>query len=213
MVMNNRNAFTMFLVAVASIASFFSTAQAADVTPQEINAKECRKYVDLLFDEFSDLHLSKNFNRETAARTCTNEMNANYKNGLPSYATHTPRDIENYREEKRKKDALTFRAKSKETLDRIRKSCAKPIFTIYVGIYAQKTKGVPKEDQVKFLRTQLHSSEPKNILDRIMIDLSYKALDEIYSRKGPTTDADAADRVVAFHEKCTEMYEQALFLR
>lgn len=213
MVMNNRNAFTMFVVAVAPIVSFFATAQAADATPQEINAKECRKYVDSLFDEFSNFSQSKYVNRKSAARTCTNEMNSNYKNGLPSYATHTPRDVENYREEKRKKDALTFRAKNKETLERIQKSCAKPIFNIYVGMYAQKTKGVPKEDQVKLLRTLLHSSEPKTILDSILIGLSYKALDEIYSRGGPTTNAEAADRVVAFHERCIEMYEQALFLR
>lgn len=208
-----RNAFSMRVLVMTAIVGFFTGAQAADVTPQEINAKECKKYVDSLFDEFPDFPQSKYLNRESAVRTCTNEMNNNYRNGLPCYATHTPRDVENYREEKRKKDALAYRARSQDTLDRIQKSCARPIFNIYVDMYAQKTKGISKEDQVKVLRAQLHSAEPNTILDGILMGLSYKALDEIYSTTGPTTDTEAAYRVVAFHKKCTEMYEQALFLR
>lgn len=212
--MRNRNGSFMFVLLIISLPTFSSTSLEKEITPQEINAKECKKFVDSLFDDLlPDFPASKYLTRKDGALNCTNEMNNNYKNGLPSYATHTPRDVENYREEKRKISAMELRAKNKDTLERIAKSCAAPILNIYNGMYTERTKGASKEDQVRYLRTKLHAIESKIILDRILMNLSYKALDEIYSRTGPTTDAEVANRIVVFHKKCREMYEETLFLR
>lgn len=208
------NGLFMFMALTVSALLFsFASSASSDITPQEINSKECQKYVDSLFDSFPEFPKSKYLTKEAGILNCTNEMNDNYKHGLPNYATNTPGDVAKYREEKRKQSAMGHRAKNKDTVERIARSCARPILTMYVGLYAEKSKGASKQDQVKFLRSKLHSVESKTLLDGILIELSYKAVDEIYSKTGPTTDAEVADRVVAFHEKCREMYEEMLFLR
>jgi hypothetical protein len=187
--------------------------QANEIKYKEINVKECKRYINSMFDENPNTPENKYFNREIAVKDCINEMDDNYKKGLPSYATHTPRDIEIYREEKQKKSTLKFRAKNKDTLNRIKNSCAEPIFHMYVGMYTEKTKGASKKDQVKTLRSLLHSIEPNSILESIIAHISYVMLDEIYSSIGPTSDTEIPKRVISFYEKCTEIYEQALFLR
>lgn len=186
---------------------------AKGITPQEINAKECKSYIDSIFDGLPGLQKMKSFTREDAVLSCTNEMNNNYKNGRPNYATHTSKEMNSYYKTKIEKGTANFRAMSNDVLKEIYKSCAKPIFIIYSDLYGNKSKGKSKEEQVKDLRTTFHGIEPSSMLDAILMRLSYEMLDEIYSKSGPTTTAEAAEQVVVFHKKCTEAYETAMLLR
>lgn len=208
--MQNPITFALFMFFLSGT---LTSAHAKGVTPQEINSKSCGEYVNSVFEALPNFSESKYLNKKNATRACIGEMNNNYKIGLPSYATHTPKDIENYREEKRKKTVIESRAKNKDELNQIAKLCVKPIFNIYVGMNSLKKEGVSKVDQVKVLRTKIHTTESNSILEEILIYLSFKALDDIYSKTAPISDSEVAERVLVFYEKCTEMYEQALFLR
>ena len=99
------NRFYKLISLTVLLLALSSPSLAKEITPQEINAKECKKFVESLFEDLSGFPTSKYLTKENGVSNCTNEMNNNYKNGLPSYATHTPRDVEDYREENRKKFA------------------------------------------------------------------------------------------------------------
>lgn len=186
---------------------------AKEITPQEINAKECKSYIDSIFDGLPDLPKMKSFTREDAVLSCTNEMNSNYKNGLPNYATHTPKEMHSYNKTKIEKNMARLRTMSNDEVKEIYKLCAKPIYIIYSNLYGNKSKGKSKEEQVKSLRTTLHGVESSSILNTILMGLSYEMLDEIYSKSGPTTGNEAAEQIVVFHKKCTDAYETAMLLR
>lgn len=211
--MHNLNGLPKFVILTVSLFIFATNSPAKEVSPEEINAKECKKFVDSLFDDLSPhFPVSKYLTRENGTLNCTKEMNDNYINSLPSYATHTPHDIKNYRDENQKKLTRAVRTKNKDSLEWIAKSCV-PIVDIYVDMHTEKTKGVPKADQVRYFRTKLHSVEIKTILDRIFKDMTYKMLDEIYSGAAPITDKEVADRIVLFYGECREVFERAMFLR
>lgn len=186
---------------------------AKEITPQEINAKECKSYIDSIFDGLPDLPKMKSFTREDAVLSCTNEMNNNYKNGRPNYATHTPKEMHSYYKTKIEKNTAERRTMSNDEVKEIYKLCAKPVFIVYFDLYGNKSKGKSKDEQVKGLRTRLHGVEPSSTLEAILMRLSYEMLDEIYSKSGPTTTAEAAEQVVVFHKKCTDAYETAMLLR
>lgn len=211
--MHNLDGLAKFVILTVSLLILSANSAAKQVSPAEINAKECKKFIDSLFDDLSPhFPASKYLTRENGTSNCTKEMNDNYKNGLPSYATHTPRDVENYRKEKHKKSAMELRSSNKDTLERIKKLCI-PIADIYVSLYTEKNLGASKSDQVRHLREKLHSVEIKTIQDGILTNLAYKVLDELYSGAAPVTDDDAAKQIVFFYGKCQEMYEKALFLK
>jgi hypothetical protein len=211
--MHNLNGPPKFVILTVSLFIFSANSLAKGVSPEEINAKECKKFVDSLFDDLSPhFPVSKYLTRENGTLNCTKEMNDNYKNGLPSYATHTPNDVKNYRKEKDKRSTLELRSRNKDTLEWIKKLCI-PVADIYMSLYTEKNLGASKSDQVMYLRKKLHSVEIKTLQDEILTNLAYKVLDEIYSGATPITDDDAAEQMVAFYGKCQEMYEKRLFLK
>lgn len=192
---------------------------AKEITPQEVNAEYCKNFIDSIYDSIPGLPLTiqtlkkgKHNLREGSVLECTNEMNNNYKNGLPNYATHTPQEMQSYEEMKTKRRTTETRVRLKDRLDEIDKSCGTQILMIYTALYTMKSKGESKGNQVKRLRS-IPKEEKKSIFDLILVDLSHKMLDEMYSKSGSTTDDEVAEQVFVFHEKCKEEYEGAMLLR
>lgn len=178
-------------------------------SPEEINAKECKKRVDSAFDRIA---IKSALLRGESVRSCTNEMNGNLRNGLPSFATHSSKDMQNYWERKSEEERIVRREQFKTELKEIAASCADSAFTIYTSMYSKKTDGESKETQLRRLQVGFAATNPSTILEAIQINLAYKALDDIYSKAGPTSSDDAAKRMAKLHKQCKEIYEQALLL-
>lgn len=179
-------------------------------SPEEINAKECRRHVDSAFDRIA---IKAPLLRRESVMSCTNEMNSNLRNGLPSFASHSSRDMQSYWEKKSKEELIVRREKFKTELKEIAASCAESSFTIYTSMYSRKSNGESKGAQLKRLQAGIEATNPSTILEAIQINLAYRALDDIYAKTGPTSSDVAVKRMAELHKQCKEIYEQALLLR
>lgn len=198
--------FIFVILFAVILPSIFLTTQAREASPEEINAKECAKYINPLFDELAP---SASVMRKESILNCEKEMSYNYKNGLPNYATHSPGEMEKYKREKWDKSISESRLQNEGTLKEIAGVCAKSVMAMYTTLYSNKVEGKSKEAQEAMLAIE----KPESILGSILIKLSYEALNDIYSKSGPVSINDAAKRIPLFHRKCKEVYEQTLFLR
>jgi len=179
-------------------------------SPEEINAKECKRPVDSALDRIA---IKAPLLRDESVLSCTNEMNRNLRSGLPSFASHSSRDMQSYWEKKSKEELIVRREKFKTELKEIAASCAESSFTIYTSMYTRKSDGESKEAQLMRLQAGIEATNPSSILEAIQINLAYKALDDIYAKTGPTSSDVAVAQIAALHKQCKEIYEQAMLLR
>lgn len=191
-----------------------TVSQAYAITPEEINKLECKNWVNGFRSELGlSNHGTGPLSAQSQIAYCEQRMHQNYKNGLPSFATHTTKEVTDYLlEEESKKRRSTASKEDKPLLEEIRKKCGKTS-AIQLSFFVDKKKGIKKTERVLELRKITHSQKKLSLDDQLFLSLMYAYLGDLYSVENPVTHSNLSKLIVLHNEKCIDLYESAFLLR
>jgi len=189
-------------------------AQTHTITPEQINEAECKNWVGMIR---ADLGLNKSdakfLSEQSGVDGCKKLMNENYTKGLPSFATHSTKEVSEYlAQEESKRRLNNLSTSQKAMIEEIKEKCSK-ISLIQIGFYEDKRNGIEKEEQIFKLRSATYGREELSIDDNLFVGLTYHFLDRLYSKSDPINDANLAEILLSNNEKCKEIYESTFMLR
>jgi hypothetical protein len=182
-------------------------------TPQDINAEQCKEYVENLRH---DLGLDKPEFRERTngqIKSCTKLMNDNLGKKLPNFATHTNKEVADYLTREfsmfNTRQAMEDDYKLKAIVE---KWCTQAVSGC-LDIYIAKKNGMTKQEQIYELRKFFYGKKSTSIVESIARGTQFICLDEIYKFNENLSDKQAVEKFPAFKNKCISDAEEALLLK
>ncbi len=203
-----------YWIKIALIACCLAAPRASfSITPEEINNEQCVKFIDQLMHDLRLDGLNLTEIKKRQINQCKAMMGENYKNGLPSFATHSTKDVTDYLSDQQSRRSIKNRTdKDKALIKYIKDACVASAAGC-LDLYENKKNGLTKSEQIRRMREFYYGKSDGNIIKNIARGGQFLCLDDLYAPHSTWNDSSIRSLILDRINICVRDAESAMLLR